>query len=150
MQHQIAIIQTVFGLRVEGSKMIFFLAGAGHHADIVTATNASRPETPASDAFGVTSQNWVSLRSASFMLDLMLTRTSILRRSLLRLNILHRARFNALITSGRASWYNAVRGHEVNGYGIAAIFIASPIAIPANRQRNERQRARMERYGVLF
>ena len=36
MQHQIAIIQTVFGLRVEGNKMIFFLAGSGHHADIVT------------------------------------------------------------------------------------------------------------------
>ena len=47
--------------------MIFRFAFARHHTDIVTADQRIQPGNAGREAFGVTSQNWVSLRSASFI-----------------------------------------------------------------------------------
>ena len=46
MQHQIAIIQAIFRLRIEGDEMIFRLAGSGHHADIVAANQRIQTRNP--------------------------------------------------------------------------------------------------------
>lgn len=57
VDHQIAIVQPIFRLGIERDKVILLFTFTRHHADIVPPTRASSPETPANDAFGVTSQN---------------------------------------------------------------------------------------------
>ena len=139
MQHQIAIIKTIFGLRIEGDEMIFFLAGSGHHADIVTTNQRIQTRNPSQRRFRCNKPELSIFAQcifhARFDADADFNFTQIFAE----VDILYCAHFNALITNGRASGHNAVRRHEVNGHGIAAIFIAPPDQPTCNHQCDQRQ-----------
>ncbi len=51
MNHQIAVIEPVFRLRIQGGKVIFWLTFARHHADVVTAHQRIQPGDPCQRGF---------------------------------------------------------------------------------------------------
>ncbi|MNV68996.1 hypothetical protein D3C71_1618750 [compost metagenome] len=52
MDHQIAVVQPVFGLSVQGGEMLLRLTFSGHHADIVAANQRVQPGNSRQRGFG--------------------------------------------------------------------------------------------------
>ena len=126
MDHQIAIVKPVFRLRVEGGKVIFWLAFARHHADIVTPDQRIQPGDARQRGFRRHQPELGLIAQGIFHIGFDAGANLDFIQVLVQGNILDGAHLNPLKTDGRSACNDAVGALEVNGDGIAAILVAGP------------------------
>ena len=126
LNHQIAVIQPVFRLRIQRGKVFLRLTFTWHHTDVVPAHQCIQSGHARQRRFwrdqpelGFTAQRILHI---GFDADANLDFIQILTEP----DILDRAHFNALEAHGCSPGDNAVGGLEVNRNGITAIFVTRP------------------------
>jgi hypothetical protein len=151
MDHQIAVIEAVFGLRIEGDKVILRLAFTGHHADIVTAHQRIQPGNAGQRGFR---RDQPELRFAAQRI------LHVGFNAGPHLNFVQpfSARYpepyplQPLEANGRSPGDDAVGGLEINGDGTTAIFIARPDKPACNHQGDDgsNQNGEMRRFVLIL
>ncbi len=139
MDHQIAVIETVFGLGIQRNKVILGLTFARHHADIVTAHKRIQPGDTGQRGFR---RHQPELRFAAqgilhvrFDTDPHLDLVQPFSKG----DVLNRTDFNPLEANRGSPGNDAVSGLEIDGHSASAIFIARPDKPACNHQRDDRQ-----------
>ena len=150
MNHQIAVIEAVFGLRIQSHKVILRFAFAGHHADIVTADERIQTGNTGQRGFW---RHQPELRFAAqgilhvrFNTDPHLNLVQPFSKG----DILNRTHFNPLEAYGGSPGDDAVGGLEINGDGTAAILIACPDKPACNHQGDDGQQPEWRNAAFCF
>ena len=126
MDHKITIIQPIFGLGIEGDKVILLFTFTWHHADIVSADQRIQPGNTCQRSFWRHQPELRLFAQRIFHIGLDADLHFNLTQIVAQTDILHRSDFNALIANRCATRNNAIRRHKIDGDGIASILITPP------------------------
>ena len=134
VNHQLAIVKAIFRLGIERGEVIFRLAFARHHADIVAANQRIQPGNTRKRRLGCdqpklgifTQRVFHIAFHADFYFDFAQVFTEA--------DALYRTDFNTLVTYRRAPGNDAVSRNKINGRSRAAFFPGRPHQPAGNHQ----------------
>ena len=126
MNHQLAVVQTIFGLCIERSEAFARFTFTWHHADIVTANQRIEAGDAGKRGFwGYQPELGFSPKRIfhiAFDTGANLDFAAVAGKT----NILYRADLNPLVAHRCAAGDNTVRRHKVDGDSGPPVFIAIP------------------------
>ena len=126
MDHQIAIVQSIFRLGIECDKVILLFTFTWHHADIVTTDEGVQPGDTCQRGLWRHQPELCLFAQRIFHIGLDADLDFNLTKIVAQADILHSSDFNALITNRRTAWNNTIRRHKVDGDGITPVLITVP------------------------
>ena len=139
MNHQLAVIDVVFRLGIEGDKVILGLTLAGHHADIVTAHQRIQAGHAGERSLRRYQPELRLLAQRIFHIALDAGGNLNFAQIFTQRDVLHRTDFYPLIADRRAARNDTVSGLEVDNDRCTAILVAGPYQPAGNQQRDDRQ-----------
>ena len=126
MDHQIAIVQSIFRLGIECDKVILLFTFTWHHADIVTTDEGVQPGDTCQRGLWRHQPELCLFAQRIFHIRLDADLDFNLTKIVAQADILHSSDFNALITNRGAARDNTIRRHKVDGDGITPVLITIP------------------------
>ena len=139
MNHQFAVVDTVFRLSIQSDEMIFRFAFARHHTDIVTAHQRIQPGNAGQRGFWRHQPELGIFAQRVFHIALHAGGNFNLAEVLTQRDILYRTNLYPLIADRGTSRNNPVCGLEIDGNRRSPTFKAGPDEPSGNHQRDDRQ-----------
>ncbi len=139
VDHQLAVVDTVFWLSVEGDEVIFGFALARHHADIVPAHQRIEARHAGQRGFRRDQPELRIFAQRLFHIALDAGGNFNLAQVFTETNILDGTDFHPLIADRRPPRHDAVSRLEIDSDRRSAVVKAGPDEPGGNQQRDDRQ-----------